>query len=67
MMILPVDLAKAIHALHSTLIELGKFDSSKQAGLALTKAEMAVYEAARKWAGVEPLTKDMLEAFGKHT
>jgi hypothetical protein len=66
LMILPAYVGDALVKLLSALNgELPKLDSSKQAGLVLTKAEMTVYVAVRKWAGVEPLTKDMLDAFGE--
>ena len=67
LMILPAYVCDALVKLLSALNEeLPKLDSSKQAALVLTKAEMAVCVAVRKSAGIEPLTKDMLQAFGQH-
>jgi hypothetical protein len=66
MMILPLDVAKAVNQLFETLFKLDESDSSERGIEVLIKAEMGVYEAVREWAGVEPLTKDMLRAFGQH-
>ena len=41
--------------------------NNKEVLKVLTMGELDVYDAVRKWAGVKPLTKDMLQAFGKHT
>jgi len=66
LMILPVEVAKAVNQLFGTLLEVAKSDSSEGGIQVLTKAEMGVYEAVREWAGVDPLTKDMLQAFGAY-
>jgi hypothetical protein len=62
--ILPLDVAKAIDHLRSTLSR--ELSSEKEPSVVLARAEVEVYNAIRKWAGVEPLTKDMLRAFGEH-
>jgi hypothetical protein len=68
LMILPLDVVEAVNKLQLVLArEIPKLDSSKQAGSVLTRAELDVCVSVRKWAGVEPLTKDMLQAFGRHS
>jgi hypothetical protein len=65
--ILPLDVAKAVTRLLITLLrELPKLDSPEQAVGVLTRAELDVCTTIREWAGVEPLTEDMLGAFGEH-
>jgi len=65
LMILPAGVAEAVVGLLSALNSeaMAKLHSSKEAGLVLTKAEMAVYKAAHEWAGVEPLAEEMLRMF----
>jgi hypothetical protein len=67
LMILPLGVAEAVTKLMLVLTrELPKLDNSKQAGSVLSRAELDVCVSVRKWAGVEPLTKEMLQAFGEH-
>jgi hypothetical protein len=64
--ILPKDVLLAVNALLIKLVnEIPRLEDAKQIGVILLHAETAVYNAMRKNAGVEPLTKEMLAAFGE--
>jgi hypothetical protein len=66
--ILPIDVARAVLDFFGKLTDdIPKMDNNKEVLRVLAMGELNVYDAVRKWAGVEPLTKDMLQAFGKHT
>ena len=65
-MILPVDVSIAISKLLQKLSRVHKSGNVMQMAEILIEGEFDVYNAVRKNAGVEPLTKDMLQAFGQH-
>ena len=65
-MILPVDVSIAISKLLQKLSRVHKSGNIMQMAEILIEGEFDVYNAVRKNAGVEPLTKDMLQAFGQH-
>jgi hypothetical protein len=66
--ILPMDVVHAINELiGKSVVHVPKLNNARQIGETLLHAEWDVYKAIRKNAGVEPLTEDMLQAFGEHT
>ena len=63
--ILPVDVASAVNLLCIKLVtEIPTLENPLQITDSLLEAQKGVYSAMRKNAGVEPLTKEMLGAFG---
>jgi hypothetical protein len=66
--ILPIDVGRAVLDLYGKLTDdIPNMSNNKEALKVLTMGELDVYDAVRRLAGVKPLTKDMLQAFGKHT
>jgi hypothetical protein len=64
--ILPLDVALAVNQLLMKLVtDIPQLENAKQIGVSLLQAQKEVYSAMRKNAGVEPLTKEMLGAFGQ--
>ncbi|MFI5449661.1 MAG: hypothetical protein ACHQ03_07850 [Candidatus Bathyarchaeia archaeon] len=64
--ILPKDVLLAVNALLIKLVtEIPQLENARQIGVTLLHAETAVYNAMRTKAGVAPLTKEMLAAFGQ--
>ncbi len=64
--ILRLDVAMAVNQVCiKLLMDIPKMDNATQIGTTLLQAEMEVYSAIRKNAGIEPLTKEMWRAFGR--